>query len=717
MKPSAFIVMPFGVKRSEDIPPQFRNCDSKADGTSIDFDAVYKKLLEPALLRAGCQPFRADSETSAGDIRTDMFFELVTADLVVADISIANPNVFYELGVRHGVSPRGVLVVHNSFLSSRPFDVSVDRSFRYDGSLFVNADETDAGYKDKLRSEVDRLGTTFQRALAGEKETTGSPVYEHLPGLVPVDWENIQTSRANYFGALCDNWLNLVRLAQSEGYPGDIQTLADDAPTLAHRNKILYQAALALIDLCRYRAAEHALRRVIEYDKNHFDAQIQLGLVLAQQGETEQAQIHLLDILSRNEGEPQAGDLLGQVYRHLWHLSWRDEPPETRKLKAIANAGQANQAVRSFKQAQQLDPRAYFAGFNAIILIALLKDLFKSTKIKPPEAWKENTEEQLEELTTVVQYCAQNGREQALKKGDSVQQFWATTTLGGIALVRRNVKLAIQHITEACSIPGATFFQLHTFQERLLLLDGLDFHPEFVKPALEIVNQALSLKKAKCACTRVFLWAGYPLDDKPATTVRFPESSVESVKKQIEDSLDHWKLGAGDLAICEGIHEGDLLFAHACLERHARVRLMLLEPDQRDVAQPLWPFRSEKWENLFHEIRSAHGTEVWFHSKHLGAAVHDATVEGRQSLIRRHKNWLINTARMEAEPGADSFPPSGSAGATRLYGLFLWNGEGGGENPNDPSYFIRPVNEFGGYEGLVKTIRAIPEKSDSASTA
>jgi hypothetical protein len=39
----------------------------------------------------------------AGNIREDMFRLLVTADLVIADISIHNANVFYELGIRHAL--------------------------------------------------------------------------------------------------------------------------------------------------------------------------------------------------------------------------------------------------------------------------------------------------------------------------------------------------------------------------------------------------------------------------------------------------------------------------------------------------------------------------------------------------------------------------------------------------------------------------------------
>src|SRR5215510_13813430 len=87
---------------------------SPPDGPAVfvNFDEVYDLLIRPVLADAGCEPFRADEEKAAGDIRTDMFFELVTADIVLADVSILNANVFYELGIRHGVSPRGVLMVH-----------------------------------------------------------------------------------------------------------------------------------------------------------------------------------------------------------------------------------------------------------------------------------------------------------------------------------------------------------------------------------------------------------------------------------------------------------------------------------------------------------------------------------------------------------------------------------------------------------------------------
>ncbi|MDL1893462.1 tetratricopeptide repeat protein, partial [Sphingobacteriales bacterium CHB3] len=88
MSVHVFVAMPFGVKEG------------------IDFNKVYSDLIKPALESAGFDVFRADEEIRGGNIRTDMFQELLLADLVVADLSIDNPNVWYELGVRHALRSR-----------------------------------------------------------------------------------------------------------------------------------------------------------------------------------------------------------------------------------------------------------------------------------------------------------------------------------------------------------------------------------------------------------------------------------------------------------------------------------------------------------------------------------------------------------------------------------------------------------------------------------
>src|SRR6188474_998252 len=89
----AFIIRPFGTKNG------------------IDFDRVEKELIQPALGKAGCDGGTTGELIEQGNIRTDMFEELLIADLVIADISIHNANAFYELGIRHAFRDKRTFLI------------------------------------------------------------------------------------------------------------------------------------------------------------------------------------------------------------------------------------------------------------------------------------------------------------------------------------------------------------------------------------------------------------------------------------------------------------------------------------------------------------------------------------------------------------------------------------------------------------------------------
>jgi hypothetical protein len=115
--PHAFVVMPFGRKKGP-------------DGRWIDFNSIYYQLIKPALEEAGFEPFRADEESVSGDIITDMFQELLLADLVLADLSIDNANVFYELGIRHALRKRGLVHIQCG-RAYMPYDIFNVRTIPY----------------------------------------------------------------------------------------------------------------------------------------------------------------------------------------------------------------------------------------------------------------------------------------------------------------------------------------------------------------------------------------------------------------------------------------------------------------------------------------------------------------------------------------------------------------------------------------------------------
>lgn len=113
-----FTVMPYGKK----VDP--------TTGDSIDFDQVYDEGIRPAVERVGLESIRAD-EGSAGDILHKVLFSrLLTADICVFDLTTSNPNVLYELGIRHTAKAAATIVVFST--SSRPpVDVSLLRGVPY----------------------------------------------------------------------------------------------------------------------------------------------------------------------------------------------------------------------------------------------------------------------------------------------------------------------------------------------------------------------------------------------------------------------------------------------------------------------------------------------------------------------------------------------------------------------------------------------------------
>ena len=90
--PLCFVLMPFGRKPD-------------AAGRLVDFDAVYRELIAPAIADAKLEPLRADEEMTGGIIHKPMFERLILCEYAVADLTTANANVFYELGVRHVARP------------------------------------------------------------------------------------------------------------------------------------------------------------------------------------------------------------------------------------------------------------------------------------------------------------------------------------------------------------------------------------------------------------------------------------------------------------------------------------------------------------------------------------------------------------------------------------------------------------------------------------
>lgn len=168
-KKRCFVVMGYGKKT--DYPT----------GRTLDLDKTYKNVIKPVVIEKGLECVRADEIRHSGVIDVPMYEELLTADLVVADLSTMNPNALYELGVRHALRPwTTILMAEEGFFDSKtqrpPFDLS--------HNLFLTYKHLgeDIGFDEVMETRT-ALSEKLDILLA--QPATDSPIYTYIKNLEP----------------------------------------------------------------------------------------------------------------------------------------------------------------------------------------------------------------------------------------------------------------------------------------------------------------------------------------------------------------------------------------------------------------------------------------------------------------------------------------------------------------------------------------------------
>ncbi len=158
-----FVVMGFGIKTD------------LATGRKLNLDKSYQALIKPVVEGKNITCVRADEIRHAGSIDLQMYQQLLSADIVIADLSTANVNAFYELGIRHALKPRTTIIMSEELLGY-PFDVNHIVINRYTHL----GDSID--YFEVLRFQK-LLGDTIDTVI--NSQSPDSPVYTFIEDLIP----------------------------------------------------------------------------------------------------------------------------------------------------------------------------------------------------------------------------------------------------------------------------------------------------------------------------------------------------------------------------------------------------------------------------------------------------------------------------------------------------------------------------------------------------
>ncbi|MCC7571691.1 DUF4071 domain-containing protein [Candidatus Micrarchaeota archaeon] len=340
MRPLCFILMPFGKKTVN-------------DGRMVNFDAVYEELIKPAVLDAKLEPLRADEEITGGIIHKAMFERLVLCEYAIADLTTANANVFYELGIRHSVRPWATQLIYAEGWGQLPFDVKLLRAIPYE-----------LGPDGKPIKKEEKSIILTERLKVAMEAKTDSPLFQLLDGYPTPDIARLKTDvfrdrvryaediKAKLYKARQDG-VKAVKAVEDE--LRDI-SLTDHAVVidlfLSYRAIESWENMISLVERMALPLAKTVLVRE------------QLGFALNRIGRSNDAEQILKELITERGGSSETYGILGRIYKDRWE-----------KAKECGNTylaqGLLEKAISTYLKGFEADWRDAYPGVNALTLMEI----------------------------------------------------------------------------------------------------------------------------------------------------------------------------------------------------------------------------------------------------------------------------------------------------------------------------------------------------------
>ncbi|HJR80766.1 MAG TPA: tetratricopeptide repeat-containing protein [Anaerolineales bacterium] len=595
VRPHAFVIMPFGKKKG-------------VDGAIYDFNAIYSQLIKPALERAGFEPFRADEETASGDILTDMFQELLLADLCIADMSIDNANVFYELGIRHAFRKRGVVHIQAG-RAYMPFDVFNVRTTPYH---ITPEGVPDPAFLEKDKTAISRV---TRDTWASDVDAVQSPIFNLLDGLVEPDRKSLETPLATGFWREYNEWKDRLAIAERQKRIGDILLLSEEIRNPLIKEEAIGEAGLALKNMGRHELALVQYRKGLEVNPRNLLFRREEAFHLNRLNKVNEAIIRIENLLEDTPRDTETVALLGRIYKEMWLESWRwIEDKDLRLQTAFDSYHWLLKSFQTYLRGYRLDLDEFYPGVNALTLgtiLAHLADQFEDKTQPDPEI------QEVRELLTNLRGSLIFALEAKTKAENA--DYWAFISRGELLILTAKVTQQVSRAyRKALTASRGNQFRLQSSLAQLEILRLLDIRAEFVQAGIDVIQEELKRIRKELfgeektstpnTSTRqegmVFLFTGYMVNNNRKQEDQFPPRMEDEIKAAIEALLDKYHAGPDDLAVTTGMDAGsEILFVECCVERGVPVQAYfpLFEgPYVREFVSPA----GDGWQERFYKLRN-----------------------------------------------------------------------------------------------------------------
>jgi tetratricopeptide (TPR) repeat protein len=342
-----FVDMPFGQK------PDLKS------GVVVDFDQIYNQAIKPAIEACGLEALRGDEERTGGIIHGAMFARLLLAEFVVADLTLANPNVFYELGIRHAAKPFTTVPIFAN-VSALPFDVALVRAVGYElkkGKLTKAAAQ-------KLKSQ---LSKRLCDAMSGAT-THDSPLFQLIPNFPGIDLPEEVTETFKDRIRKAEEFREILSSARAQPQREEREALLKIRRDLGDLKTVQRSVLIELMS--SFRDAE-AFEELVEL-YNSFPAPVQEYIIVKQQfalalnrrnrSDDREKALKILDELLKNRGpDSETLGIKGRIHKDIYKAA--------AQAGRITAAAALNDAIDAYTKGFEADPRDYYPGVNAINLL------------------------------------------------------------------------------------------------------------------------------------------------------------------------------------------------------------------------------------------------------------------------------------------------------------------------------------------------------------
>lgn len=667
-----FIVRPFGKKGA------------------VDFNRVDAELIQPAMRGAGVAGGTTELIARSGNIRLDMFERLVLADLVIADISVNNANVFYELGIRHALRHRPTILIRfrGSELATGPaaqpddvpFDLRTDRYLQYDVG--------------NLAGSVPALTNVIRETLRADNPD--SPVYLLLPKLTPPALEKLRGVPEEFREALqiASDKNDLPRLGLLAEEIGDFEWAAMG-------RRLVGNAFFAKGAWAGARTWFEAVREDLPDDQ---EANLRLSTIYQKIGDVAESNAAIERVLDHDQlpanvrAERRA--LLASNLKTQWIETWQAAPAAERAATALLNF--PSMAVDAYDAGFVEDQNHFYAGLNSLSLRTLQLELAALA----PEAWsapfekesdandaKDDARDACASLRGAVARSIEAARirdgAKVLREAGTTADLWIEFSLADFRFltIEKPSAVAAVYAKARTKAAGARFYG-QAAARQLRLFRDLGIFVAKAEAALTALGEPFDLPPPEPKPRqRIIVFSGHRIDKAGRNPPRFPSSrerpATAAIRARVAAEVTLAR-GAAVKGIAGGASGGDIIFHEVCEAENVPTTLLLALPVDQYAAASVND-GGPTWTERYRELHRRVPPRILGPSEEL-----PPWVAGRQdySIWNRNNLWTLHTAL--AEENAD------------ITLIVLWDGKGG-DGPGGTADMVALAEKRG-----VKVVRIDP---------